>query len=176
MLQLTRRQLAALKAQAPQLISKPAKTTKRKGGRLPVLGGEPGGWVFELTILLQPRPKQRARHSMRGGRVRTYTPAETGIFEAAVRAACAAEMARLGLEPMRGPVEAKFEFAFTGDAGVWPTSARDGDLENIEKAVQDAMNQCVLQDDRLIVQKTSVKVCAADPYIYIGVRPALVAQ
>ena len=179
MLALSKKQLAAIARQVATEAGRPnqagaprAKARRGAGGRLPRLGEPPvhAGWEFELTTAVQPRPKQRARTCMRGGRVRTFTPEETVAFEAAIRDAAAAEMARRRLEPLTGPLEVEFEFGFAGDAALWPTAARDGDLDNIEKAVQDALNRVAYPDDRFIVQKSSIKVCAAEPFVTVRLR------
>jgi len=173
MLQLTRKQLAALQSQpTSSSLSKPAKAKKPKGGRLPRIPGEPGAWVFEARLNLQPRPKQRARHSAKGGTVRTYTPAETRVFEEGVRVACLAEMTRQGLQPLAGPLEVEMVLCLEGDDAFRPTAMRDGELDNLEKAVLDGMNHVVFPDDRFVVRKTSVKLCSLTPFIDIRVRPA----
>jgi Holliday junction resolvase RusA-like endonuclease len=154
----------------------------------------------EVTILIQmpPRPKERARtfvdmsstiprlitafKAARGDVAKfaaaaksafssgTVTPKETRQFEEAV-AKVAADAMR-GKEAFSVPVEVEYELAFEGEPGEWPTAGNDGDLDNLIKAVNDAMNKVVFTDDRLVVRSSEVKICSDQGFIRVTVRPA----
>lgn len=101
---------------------------------------------------------------------RTFIPAESRRFMDAAR--IAAQAAMRGRPPFDVPVEAAFEFRFSGDPSYWPTAAGDGDLDNLQKAVCDAMNGVVYADDRLIVRSSNVKLCSREEGIRVSIRPA----
>ena len=168
-----------------------------KGGRLPIAPA-----LFpevSFAVSLEPRPKERPRTFLppaelarafaaaqgnpnrflsivRGGdedtRIRhhTYTPKETAAFESAVRMAGAAAMR--GREPIAVSLGIDAILAFDGDAGLWPTDNTDGDLDNLVKAVLDAVNGVVFKDDRLVVEMRLAKICLPSPAIALRVRPA----
>ncbi|MFC6049105.1 RusA family crossover junction endodeoxyribonuclease, partial [Methylobacterium hispanicum] len=168
-----------------------------KGGRLPnALAPFP---EVSFAVSLEPRPKERPRTFLppaelarafaaaqgnpsrflsivRGGdedtRIRhhTYTPKQTAAFEGAVRMAGAAAMR--GREPIAVSMGIDAILAFDGDAGLWPTDNTDGDLDNLVKAVLDAVNGVVFKDDRLVVEMRLAKICLPEPAIALRVRPA----
>lgn len=61
--------------------------------------------------------------------------------------------------PFMGPVKAEFLFVLDGADTLWPTSPADGDADNLEKAVADALNEIAFGDDRFIVITSRMKVC-----------------
>lgn len=101
---------------------------------------------------------------------RTITPKETRSFEEAVARVAAVAMS--GREAFSVPVEVEYELVFEGNAGEWPTGSGDGDLDNLIKAVNDAMNRIVFADDRLVVRSSEVKTCSSQGFIRVTVRPA----
>ncbi|WP_198014546.1 RusA family crossover junction endodeoxyribonuclease [Salipiger mucosus] len=104
-------------------------------------------------------------------RMRTVTTSETRTFEKAV--AQAASMQMKGQPAIEGPVELKLVFMLSGRNDVWPVGQGDGDLDNLEKSVSDALNGITYSDDRMIVSKQSWKVCIDGPDgIWISVSPA----
>jgi Holliday junction resolvase RusA-like endonuclease len=107
-----------------------------------------------------------------GGIMRSVTPDATRRFEDAAALMGTQAMAAAGLEPFTCPLEILVAFRFEGNPLEWPTGYADGDLDNLEKALKDAMNRVAYQDDRLIVAKISVKTCAAVPGISMTLRPA----
>lgn len=113
---------------------------------------------------------QRFRELLSHIKHRTYTPSDTEYFEQAV--AALAGMAMRGKAPYESPVHVDLIFSMTGDPSDWPTDVTDPDLDNMVKAVLDALNKVVLKDDRLVVSKREVKVCAAQPSILVRVRDA----
>ena len=108
-----------------------------------------------------------------GGIMRSVTPEATRRFEEAAALIGRQAMAAAGLEPFACPLEMVVEFRFEGAVDEWPTGYGDGDLDNLEKALKDAMNRVAYSDDRLVVRKTSIKTCGAMPGITMTVRPAL---
>lgn len=183
------RPVAAAIAGVPAIIS--------KKGRLSTSRAPFEDVVFALS--LEPRPKARARTFMppaelarafeaargdkgrflsivRGGdadtRIRHHsvTPKETAQFEQAVKMAGLAAMRGRGAIGVQMAVDAVL--AFKGDSGLWPTASTDGDLDNLVKALLDALNGAVYLDDRLVVQLNLAKVCLPRPAIAIRVKPA----
>ena len=91
--------------------------------------------IFELTVEGNPIPKGRPR-VMDG---HTYTPQATRDYEALVREAAALEWKQ---KPMRGPLSLKLTF--------YRANRRRADLDNLMKAVVDALQGIVLFDDNQI--------------------------
>ncbi len=109
-----------------------------------------------FTIHGKPQGKQRARRG-RGGR--WYTPRETVRFERLVAAAC---LKAGGKRPgYCGPVELEVVCCF-GDR-------RRRDLDNVLKAVSDAMNGIAYDDDSQIVRATIERV-EGEPRTVVTVR------
>ena len=148
---------------------------------------------FTITLNEDPRPKERPRTvvdkeilsssflAARGnlsyfmGMVaknlsRTYTPQGTLDYEKLI--AEHAKIAMLGKTMFSCPVETKIEFILKGEGDSWPTSRLDGDADNLEKAVLDALNGIVFEDDKLVVRSIREKRCGVEPSIYIRVAPA----
>lgn len=137
--------------------------------------------VFRADIPIEPRVKQRPRVVYRacggwdeGSRpaVVALTPKPTRLFEAELRAVCAAEMMRARMRPFAIPVVAGVRIVFAGDAARAAVSRRWGDLDNLEKAVLDALNGTVVEDDRLVVAKASQKAFGEVAGITVVVAPA----
>jgi Holliday junction resolvase RusA-like endonuclease len=150
---------------------------------------------FELAFFVptEPRTKQRARTHMPKGEVervfaaaggdvavfgammkgvkhRSFTPAETVKFERLVAQFAAGAMR--SRPPCVAPIEMVMTFVFSGDPGTWPTASSDPDIDNVEKAVMDALKGIVWLDDRLVVRKTSEKACGLDPGVDVKIRTA----
>lgn len=122
---------------------------------------------MELTFEVPGRPqgKARPRATVRGGRVQVYTPEETALYEAAIRAAyCAAH----GRVMLAGPVSLSVTAVFAVPracsrkkqadclAGVLlPVTKPDAD--NILKAVADALSGAAYADDRCVVDMRCTK-------------------
>ncbi len=163
-----------------------------KPGRLP--RSDPGGHR-ELSFFVPgvPVTKQRARTfldpalimrafaqcrgdpeafraAIGGLRHRSVTPRETADYEGVVGRIAAAAMR--SMPPFREPVVMEILFTFDGDAGLWPTDVTDADLDNVEKAVCDALNGIAWHDDRLVVGKSSFKVCGPEPGVRVRIRAA----
>lgn len=89
-------------------------------------------------------------------RMKTITQKETRDFEKAVANAARAMMGNK--PPLEGPVEIYVRFVLNGDKDYWAVSRRDGDLDNHEKSLFDALNGIVYSDDCVIVDKHTQKV------------------
>ncbi|MBO9428515.1 RusA family crossover junction endodeoxyribonuclease [Sulfitobacter sp. R18_1] len=145
-----------------------------------------------LNIPVTPKPKHRPRTFVDEGsirsaffkakgnvaiflkeiRMRTMTTSATKEFEKHI-----SETARILVrgEPIKGPVFVDAIFTLPGDESQWPTSMHDGDLDNHEKSVLDALNGICYTDDRMIVRKFSAMRCGEAPgSVYIRVSPARV--
>lgn len=131
-----------------------------------------------LTVILETAPVGKERPKLgRGGNV--YTPRKTAAFEQmlAVEAARGMRPRAPFTEPVRLDVHAQFAIpkswpnwrreAALGRT-IWPTSV---DLDNVIKAVQDALNGVVFQDDRQVVRVSGTKVYAERPSIIVSVTP-----
>lgn len=163
----------------------------RAARRAPIADGP----EIAITVLIAPQPKQRARtapnhkvlfqafngahgnlenfqEKIRGRLMHSITPESTRAFEAAIRAAASAFMLERRLQPLDCPVEMEIRLCLKGDRETWPTAPRDGDIDNLAKAVKDAVNRIVYTDDRLIVRSTQLKECGDEASVFFLVRPA----
>ena len=117
--------------------------------------------ICRMTMPLRPKPKERPRH--RGSFA--YTPKETKEYEEAVKHYYERDC---GLPPTDKPVMVTFIFNFAVPkscskkeqavklSGTCPYSNRP-DLDNIEKAVMDALYGLAFKDDCQVVAKISLK-------------------
>lgn len=151
--------------------------------------------AIEFTVKLDhdPKPKERPRlvvdrkilHScfmaargsvaafmdMVSKRIsRTYTPEATLAYERLI--ADHAKLAMIGKAMFLCPVETTITFILKGDECLWPTSRLDGDADNLEKAVLDALNGIVFEDDKLVVKSVREKRCGSEPSLFIRIAPA----
>ncbi len=155
---------------------------------------------FSLFLDVPPQPKERARTfmsskslasaflrskgdlrrfmaSIRGNgdtksMMRTWTPEATRQFETMTSLLARQGMIKNGLKMFVCPVELDVSFLFVGDAMTWPTAHNDGDLDNLEKSLKDALIGVVYADDRLVVRKRSEKICSIINGIFLRVTPA----
>lgn len=146
--------------------------------------------TIDLIIPLQSRPKERPRtflvekeiaHAFRMAsgdikkfmallKVKTITPQETRKFENDL--ATAAKIMMGNKKRFDVPVSMTITIFLDGNEDEWPTAIGDGDLDNHEKSILDALNGIVYDDDKLVVQKTSQKRCSKTPRIEIKVERA----
>lgn len=130
--------------------------------------------AISLTIVGAPVPKGRPRF----GNGHAFTPKRTRDYEKRVREA--GSLAMQGGEPLTGPLALEL-VAFMPIAASWHwtkrQAARDGeiyptsrpDLDNIEKAITDALNGVVYADDSQIVQVTKAKAYGENPRVFVRV-------
>ncbi len=165
-----------------------------KNGRLPA-GADADPRPIEFVVATDPVPKGRARTHLpksqilkcfvqsRGnlqaftallGKLRhqTFTPDRTEAFEREVAMVAQRAMSRAGRVPLAVPVSMTVTFVLRGDSAQWPTDQSDGDLDNLEKAIKDALNGIAYVDDRLVVRVYKEKVCDAEPRIEISLAAA----
>lgn len=147
---------------------------------------------FEIILPFDPQPKERPRtvidkksiisafHAAKGNPAkfeqlisnktsRTYTPKNTVDYEGIIKANAMSEMSKNRIKPFDCPVKTHTHFVFKGDENDWPTSHSDGDADNLEKAILDALNKVVYTDDRLVVKSTRSKSCGPNPKVIIKV-------
>jgi Holliday junction resolvase RusA-like endonuclease len=153
------------------------------------------GDTLEFFIDIEPRPKERARTFaddkslidafikakgdtrtfmalVKTNLMRSVTPEATRVYETAISISAGHQMKQKKMEPYTCAVEFEIAFVFSGSEDYWPTAQGDGDLDNLEKALLDGLNKIVYTDDKLVVQKTSIKLCGPKSGIYFRVRPA----
>lgn len=152
-------------------------------------------FVMNIDLPYDPRPKERPRSALdrevlmkafigasgnlgtfmamaTKGAIHTYTPERTLEYENLLKAEAQLLMLQNRRKPFDIPLEADIVFTLAGDAGLWPTSGLDGDGDNLQKAVLDALNEVVFTDDRLIVRKRVEKICGPKPSVSVVIRPA----
>ncbi|NTF17310.1 RusA family crossover junction endodeoxyribonuclease [Agrobacterium rubi] len=152
-------------------------------------------FVLEIDLPYDPRPKERPRSALdrkvlmnaflsaRGdvsrfmamatkGAITTYTPERTLEYENLLKSEARAVMLSERRKPFDIPLDAEILLTLAGSVETWPTSALDGDGDNLQKAVLDALNEIVFIDDRLIVRKRIEKKCGERPALRIIVSPA----
>lgn len=167
---------AKLKGAVPESLWKRA-----VAGALPFADGPPR--MFSVTLGIEAKVKKRPRvfrivrpDGVEGeGRplVVATTPRKTREFEAALRDYLAMEMRRVGMEVFPGPVAIGLRMVFAGDPSMAATAKPLGDIDNLEKAVLDAMNGIVFADDRMVVAKFTQKVLGDAPSLTVTVAEAV---
>lgn len=111
-----------------------------------------------FTVPGQPVPKQSFRYAHGGG----YTPAHVKAWQERVGYAARYEYK---LPPYRGAVVVRLEF--------WMKNHRRVDLDNLSKAILDALNGVVWKDDTQVEQLNLYKfVDSDDPRVTVHVRTA----
>lgn len=127
-----------------------------------------------ITIPGAPVPKARPKFARMGNFVRAYTPAGTEKYERRVKALAQAEMMTTGMAMMLGPVRLEVVLTLPIRAS-WSKrkklAAETGallpaikpDLDNLLKALQDALNHIVFHDDSQIVDLHVTKQYGVTP-------------
>lgn len=165
-----------------------------KTGRLPRIAPSDGRTV-DFVVNTDPVPKARARTQLpkkqivkcfiqaRGNlqafvllldkvKHQTFTPDRTETFEREVALVANRAMAAARRSPLTVPVRMTVTFVLRGDPGTWPTDQSDGDLDNLVKAIKDALKGIAYSDDRLVVRMCKEKICGPDPRIEISLAAA----
>lgn len=134
------------------------------------------GRTIRFTITGAAAPKERVRHRIvtpKGKRafVQVYTPKETVEYENRVKAA--ARRAWGDAEPSRRPIELQVTI-YVEIPDSWPKWKREAatrgeilptgvpDVDNIVKAVSDAMNGVIYRDDGQVAAVDAVKLYAPE--------------
>lgn len=158
--------------------------------------GEPVWFNVSIT----PQPKERARTFINftkiasifvsaksdvrrfmallksSGVMNTVTPEKTKQFESALRLSAIHIMTTLCREPFSCPVFMDITIFIEGDERYCPIQSKDGDLDNHEKAIKDALNTIAYTDDRLVMAKASRKMYRSTPGLEICIRPLKIAD
>lgn len=137
--------------------------------------------MIEFTVPGAPVGKGRPRIGRVAGHARMFTPEKTANYENLVRHCAAVAMA--GRSPIVGACIAVLDVivpvpqswskkkqaqALAGE--VRPTTKPD--IDNVLKALADAMNQVVWRDDSQLVQVVMSKAYGAAPGVRVQVREA----
>lgn len=109
-----------------------------------------------FTVKGNPVPKARPRTVRKGGRTWSYTPKKVTNWENAIQE----EAQKHFPEPFNGPVALSLAFYLKR-----PKNRRKEnfvvttpDMDNLEKAVLDGLNEVAYEDDKYVVVKNSVKL------------------
>jgi len=128
-----------------------------------------------LSMTIIPKPKERPRAAIIGGHARIFTPKTTEAYEKEIRAAW---IKQNGNVPEEYPMRARIYFGLPIPKSetkknkvqmlarkIFPT--KKPDLDNMAKAVLDALNGVAYKDDCQIVTMLSKKNYAEVPYVKV---------
>lgn len=116
-----------------------------------------------------PVPKARARTVRKGGRTWSFTPKKVAAWEKVVKN----EASKFFKEPFNGPIALSLAFFLKRpksrkkDNYVMTTP----DLDNLEKAFLDGLNEIAYSDDKQVVVKNAVKkyIVTGEPRVEVVV-------
>lgn len=119
--------------------------------------------ICAFTFYGESIAKGRPRATVQGGFARLYTPARTATFEGKVKAVAVVTMAGVGHAPTPDAVHVEIGFERAMPVS-WPKKKRllmagepiigSPDIDNQVKAILDAMNGIVFEDDRQVSDLT----------------------
>jgi Holliday junction resolvase RusA-like endonuclease len=131
-----------------------------------------------FVVTGKPTGKGRPRASTRGGFVRMYTDAKTLGYEAAIADEAARAMGKM--EPFETPMQMQVSCYYpipkswskkkqqdAVDGELYPKVKPD--LDNVAKAVLDAINGIVYVDDAQVINLVATKRYATDPRVEVYV-------
>lgn len=132
-----------------------------------------------LRLNGEPRGKGRPRVDTRGAFPRIHTDAKTAKYERSVRMAATVEMG--GRDPFEGPLSVSLRFRMpipksatkrvrTAMAAGEIAHTSRSDLDNMAKAILDALNTVVFCDDAQICRLFCTKVYAEAPGVDVKVE------
>jgi Holliday junction resolvase RusA-like endonuclease len=134
--------------------------------------------AIDFTVPGQPVAKGRPKFSRQGGMVHVRTPEKTANYETLVKLAAGAAMG--GNAPMQGPLSlmlrlyvqipksvTKRDRVAIAEGRFLPT--KKPDVDNCLKAIADAMNGIVYDDDAQLVTVMVVKQYSDTPRAEVGV-------
>ena len=113
----------------------------------------------EVTPYPQPRPRVVNRHA--------YEPKRITDYKNAIRTIAAIQMK--GREPLTGLVRVEMTFRKNKRLG----SRMYGDIDNLEKAVYDALTGICYADDALVVRSAAEKIDTKDEGVDIVITDEL---
>ena len=128
-----------------------------------------------LFMTIEPKPKERPRAAIIGGHARIFTPKATEAYEKELRTAW---IRANGEAPEEGPLRIRIYFGLPIPKSatkanklqmvtrqVFPT--KKPDLDNLAKAVMDALNGVAYKDDSQIVTVLTKKNYGEMPYVKV---------
>lgn len=129
----------------------------------------------------EPRGKGRPRFAKRGRFISTYTDTATALYEATV--ADAGLQAMGSTEPLQTPISLRIEAYMTVPSS-WSRAKRldalagmvvpgKPDLDNVAKAVMDALNGVLYEDDKQVCALRVAKWYALDPRVEVYAHEVL---
>ena len=133
--------------------------------------------MIRFVVMGDPKGKQRARQTFQGGKVRSYTPAQTVQYEKRIAWVCKNALRGSGYAAgtplcaeiwcyMPIPKSASKSLAERLN-GEWHTKKPDG--SNILKSVEDALNQLAYEDDAQIAAIHVYKVYDLCPRVEVKI-------
>ena len=165
----------------PALFGDDSGELRRDGGepRREAGAREVVGQVIVFVVPGTPVGKGRPKFARRGNFVTTYTPEKTASYENLVKIAAGRAMS--GRAPIDGAVAVSLSIYVTPPASwsqkkqraalsgeIYPTTKPD--IDNVEKAVFDAMNEIVWKDDKQVVDVDKKKRYAIKAEVVVQVR------
>ena len=102
---------------------------------------------YELVFEIEPQSKERPRFSNHGGKMRTYTAIKTRKYESTIAVMARKQM--LTKPILSGSLVAHVVFEFLKPKKTMLSSPKK-DLDNLCKALFDALNEIVYHDDTQI--------------------------
>ena len=122
--------------------------------------------MIKFQINARPQPKERSRSTRSGHH---YTPRRTVNFELTVAAEFRAQ--HPDHKPLEGPIELEVFIDYarpkTVKKGYWHTGR--GDIDNIVKAISDALNGVAWKDDRQVAVLHGYKTWADKDKIEVNI-------
>lgn len=122
---------------------------------------------MEFLFNIRPVPKGRPRLGLFG---KTYTPERTKVFEKTLKTLAGLKLPR-GFKPLDCPIILEIIFYFRrpkGNKSVEHTQVPD--LDNLVKAVKDALNNVVWVDDCQVVSLNAHKMFYDKDQLYVCVK------
>ena len=118
-----------------------------------------------IQIPIRPRPKQRPRFAGHA-----YTPSETREYENYIRSIVKMRMACDGIEPFHEWCELELLFQYEMPKRRKLFCNKRPDIDNLLKAVFDALNGVLYRDDAIILKVSAKKAYGEENKIMIGAR------
>lgn len=137
--------------------------------------------ALHFTVPGEPRGKGRPRFSSRGGFVRSYTDAKTRTYEELVTRQ--ASLAYADCDPLPSPMSVRI-ICHAGIPVSWSKRKQQAalqgtvipgkpDLDNVAKAVLDAMNKVIYLDDAQVIRLVIEKKYSLEPRLEVYVNEIL---